>query len=198
MSPIKIFKVSLCLISALMLASCDDGDKGDIGDTGPQGVAGTTGDMGATGDTGAMGTDGVDGADGVDGVDGADGADGTPAFAYDRPSWPSSRSPELPAYSGAVEDYASILMLTVPSEGLYWVSLYTETWANNNTTGPVNSLCAIFKNNSMYDQITQNVNLHNIAIALNLLGGDLIELRCASNTGGGFGMNSHGYLQKIQ
>ena len=104
----------------------------------------------------------------------------------------------MPAYSGAVEDYASILMLTVPSEGLYWVSLYTETWANNNTTGPVDSLCAIFKNNSMYGQITQNVNLHNIARALNLLGGDLIELRCASNTGGGFGMNSHGYLQKIQ
>jgi hypothetical protein len=186
MSPIKIFKLSIYLISALMLASCDDGDKGDIGDTGPQGVAGATGAMGATG---------ADGADGVDGVDGVDGTDGTPAFVYDSPS---SRSPELPAYSGAVEDYASILMLTVPSEGLYWVSLYTETWASINMSGPVPSLCAIFKNNSIREQATQNVNLHNIARALNLLGGDLIELRCASDTGGGFGMNSHGYLQKIQ
>ena len=173
MSPIEIFKVSLCLISALMLASCDDGDKGDIGDTGPQGVAGADGSNGAKGDT---------------------GADGTPAFVYDRPS----SKPELPRYSGATEDYASILMLTVPSEGLYWVSLYTETWADISATGPINSLCAIFKNNSMYSQITQNVHLHNIAIALNLLGGDLIELRCASGEGGGFGMQSHGYLQKIQ
>ena len=174
MSNVKFFKLSIYLLSALMLSSCEDGDDG-IG--GPQGIAGPAGPQGEMG------------------ADGADGADGTPAFVYDRPF---SRSPELPAYSGAVEDYASILMLTVPSEGLYWVSLYTETWANNNTTGPVDSLCAIFKNNSMYGQITQNVNLHNIARALNLLGGDLIELRCASNTGGGFGMNSHGYLQKIQ
>jgi len=186
MSPIKIFKLSIYLISALMLASCDDGDKGDIGDTGPQGVAGATGAMGATG------PQGVAGATGADGVD---GTDGTPAFVYDRPL---SRSPELPAYSGAAEDYARILMLTVPSEGLYWVSLYTETWTNNNMSGSVPSLCAIFKNNSIYAVTTQNVNLHNIARALNLLGGDLIELKCASNTGGGFGMNSHGYLQKIQ
>jgi len=123
------------------------------------------------------------------------GADGTPAFEYDTPS---SKSAELPQYSGAGSDYASILMFTVPSDGLYWVSLYTETWMNNNSTNAVNSLCAIFKNNTRYRQMTSNVHQHNIGIDLNLLGGDLVELRCASNTGGGFGMNSHGYLQKIQ
>jgi|GEM_PF-3694634 len=78
-------------------------------------------------------------------------------------------------------------MLTVPSDGLYWVSLYTETWMNNNSINAVNSLCAIFKNNTIYGQMTSNVHQHNIGIYLNLLGGDLVELRCASNTGGGYG-----------
>ena len=68
MSPIKIFKLSICLISALMLASCDDGDKGDIGDTGPQGVAGPAGPQGE------MGADGADGADGPAGDKGDSGS----------------------------------------------------------------------------------------------------------------------------
>jgi hypothetical protein len=71
MSPIKILKLSIYLISALMLASCDDGDKGDIGDTGPQGAAGPAGpqgDMGAVGATGDKGDKGDKGDSGSNSI----------------------------------------------------------------------------------------------------------------------------------
>jgi hypothetical protein len=65
-------------------------------------------------------------------------------------------------------------------------------------TVPVDSLSAIFKNGLIIGQYTFNVHQHEIGVALTLVAGDVVELKCASNTGGSIALNSRGYLQKIQ
>ena len=93
-----------------------------------------------------------------------------------------------------------LITLTAPSDGLYWLSSHTETYgASNGSMYPeVMALTAIFKNGSMMGQYTSNISQHDIGKALTLVAGDVIVLKCASNAGGGYANNSHGYLQKIQ
>lgn len=144
------------------------------------------------GPQGPIGETGPAGSDGAVGPQGPQGPDGTPSFVYDI----SDPVSDLPQYDGDV--YADILLLSAPTDGVYWVSLYTETYTFTNMTDPVNSLCAIFKNGSIVGQYTQNIHQHDIGVAMTLKAGDIVELKCASNVGGGVALNSHGYLQKIQ
>ena len=88
--------------------------------------------------------------------------------------------------------------MTAPSSGLYWLSMHTETYSNLNMTGEIQSLTAIFKNGVLIDQFAQNVHQHEIGKSITLVAGDIIELRCASNVGGGLAVKSFGYIQKIQ
>jgi hypothetical protein len=168
------------------------------GPVGPQGPAGNDGAVGATGPQGIQGIPGNDGAVGATGPqgpagnDGAQGPAGTPAFVFDE----AYDIGPLPAYDGFT--YASVLSMTVTSSGLYWLSMHTETYNAVNMTGPVASLTAIFKNGVLIDQFAQNVHQHEIGKSITLVAGDIIELKCASNTGGGRAVKSFGYLQKIQ
>jgi hypothetical protein len=147
---------------------------------------------GPAGPAGADGSDGAVGAIGPAGPTGPQGPAGTPAFVYDE----AYDIGPLPAYDGFT--YAGILSMTVPSSGLYWLSMHTETYNAVNMTSPVPSLTAIFKNGVLIDQFSQNVHQHEIGKSLTLVAGDIIELKCASNIGGGRAVKSFGYLQKIQ
>ena len=129
---------------------------------------------------------------GPQGPAGAQGPAGTPDFAYNE----SYDVGPLPAYDGVT--YASLLTMTAPSSGLYWISMHTETYTDLNMTGPVASLSAIFINGSMNDQFSQNVHQHEIGKSITLVAGDIVELRCASNVGGGRAVRSFGSIQKIQ
>ena len=129
---------------------------------------------------------------GPQGPAGAQGPAGTPDFAYNE----SYDVGPLPAYDGVT--YASVLTMTAPSSGLYWISMHTETYTDLNFTGPVASLSAIFINGSMNDQFSQNVHQHEIGKSITLVAGDIVELRCASNVGGGRAVRSFGSIQKIQ
>jgi hypothetical protein len=142
-----------------------------------------------------VGTDGTNGADGTNGVDGTNGADGINTFVYQTPSIVGP----LPQYTGNVLDYATIITLTAPSDGLYWLSLHTETYgASNGSMYPdVMAGCRVEKNGSGVAS-TSNISQHDIGKALTLVAGDVIVLKCSSNAGGGYANNSHGYIQKIQ
>ena len=168
------------------------GPAGPAGADGSDGAVGATGPAGPTGPAGADGSDGAVGAIGPAGPTGPQGPAGTPAFVYDE----AYDIGPLPAYDGFT--YAGILSMTVPSSGLYWLSMHTETYNAVNMTSPVPSLTAIFKNGVLIDQFSQNVHQHEIGKSLTLVAGDIIELKCASNIGGGRAVKSFGYLQKIQ
>ena len=117
----------------------------------------------------------------------------TNTFVYHTPSIVGP----LPTYDGT--NYATIITLTAPSDGLYWLSLHTLTsGASNGSMYPaVMALTKVYKNGSAIGG-TSNISQHNIGKALTLVAGDVIVFKCASNTGGGYANNSHGYLQKIQ
>jgi hypothetical protein len=171
------------------------GLTGATGLTGPAGVAGPAGAQGIQGLTGATGLTGPAGAQGIQGLTGATGLTGpagTPAFV-------SSESYDigpLPAYNGTT--YTSLLSMTVPSSGIYWLSMHTETYTNLNMTGEVQSVTILCVNNVGIEQIALNVHQHEIGKSITLVAGDVIEMRCASNVGGGRAVKSFGYLQKIQ
>ena len=71
MSNVKFFKLSIYLLSALMLSSCEDGDdgiggpQGIAGPAGPQGEMGAAGAVGATGDKGDKGDKGDSGSNSI-------------------------------------------------------------------------------------------------------------------------------------
>lgn len=70
MSKVRFFKLSIYLVSMLMLASCGDGDDGVAG---PQGLAGVAGPEGVAGPAGPQGVVGPEGPQGVAGPAGPQG-----------------------------------------------------------------------------------------------------------------------------
>lgn len=105
---------------------------------------------------------------------------------------------QLPRYVGTGTAYTTILSLTAPSSGRYWLTLYTETYMQTFFAEPISSISAIFLNGAMISQPTQNISQHNIQKSIVLNAGDVVEFKCASNLGGGYALNSFGYLFKVQ
>lgn len=103
---------------------------------------------------------------------------------------------ELPMYDGST--YTTLLTMAATSDGSYWLSFHTETYEQTSMVNPVMSLCAIKVNGIVVAQTTQNINQHTVGRLLTLLAGDVVEIVCASNIGGGYAINSHATLMKVE
>lgn len=103
---------------------------------------------------------------------------------------------ELPMYDGST--YTTLLTMTASSSGQYWLSFHTETYEQTNMVNPVMSLCAIKVNGVVVEQTSQNITQHTVGRSLSLSTGDIVEIVCASNIGGGYAINSHATLMRVQ
>ena len=154
------------------------GDQGPIGLTGAQGPQGLTGDKGATGPAGPS----------------------TPAtlgFVSAENNGPVPSTGELAVYDGS--NYTTVLSVTLPTSGSYWLSFYAETWVNTNQTSAVASLCQINQNGSQISSQSGNVNRHFVQKLLpGASAGDVISFVCAQTSlAGGKASDAAGYAIRV-
>jgi hypothetical protein len=190
------------------------GDQGPIGLTGAQGPIGLTGAQGPIGLTGAQGPEGPEGPQGVRGITGLTGAQGpegltgatgpagpstdaTIGFVSAENNGPVPSTGELAVYDGS--NYTTVLSVTLPTSGSYWLSFYAETWVNSNQTSAVASLCQINQNGSRISSQSGNVNRHFVQKLLSSASaGDVISFVCAQvSLAGGKASDAAGYAIRI-
>lgn len=148
------------------------------------GPAGPKGETGATGPAGPAGPAGASTA-------------ATLSFVSAVEDGPVPSTGVLPTYDGA--NYQTILSVTIPTAGSYWVSFYTEIWGNNNQTSAVQGLCLLKKNGSQLSSSSQNNNKHFIQnLVSSASAGDVITLVCAQNVpGNGKAYKASGYALRV-
>jgi hypothetical protein len=178
------------------------GVQGPIGFTGVQGPIGLTGDQGPEGLEGPQGPQGLTGAQGPQGLTGATGPAGpstaaTLGFVSAENDGPVPSSGELAVYNGS--NYTTVLSVTLPTSGSYWLSFYAETWVNGNQTSAVDSVCQINQNGSRVNNQSSNVNQHFVQTLLSgASAGDVISFVCAQTfLAGGKASNASGYAIRI-